>query len=40
MTYPVTIVDDFFDDPDEIVKLAKNCKWYPPELQVTGQHKN
>ena len=31
MTYPVTIVDDFFDDPDEIVKLAEELKWYPPE---------
>ena len=30
MTYPVTIVDDFFDDPDEIVELAENLKWYPP----------
>ena len=31
MTYPVTIVDDFFDDPDEIVELAESLKWYPPE---------
>ena len=31
MTYPVTIVDNFFEDPDEIVKLAEELKWYPPE---------
>ena len=36
MTYPVTIVDDFFDDPDEIVKLAEDMKWYPPCLLYTS----
>ena len=30
--YPVTIVDNFFDDPDEIVEMAENLKWYPPSL--------
>ena len=31
MTYPVTIVDDFFDDPDKIVELAEELKWYQPD---------
>ena len=31
MTYPVTIVDDFFDDPDKIVELAEGLNWYPPD---------
>ena len=30
MTYPVTIVDNFFEDPDGVVELAENLKWYPP----------
>ena len=31
MTYPVTIVDDFFDDPDKIVELAEGLNWYQPD---------
>ena len=31
MTYPITIVDDFFDDPDEIVELAEALNWYQPD---------
>ena len=31
MTYPITIVDDFFDDPDEIVELAESLNWYQPD---------
>ena len=31
MTYPVTIVDNFFEDPDKIVELTETLKWYPPE---------
>ena len=32
MTYPITIVDDFFDDPDEIVKISQSLKWYKPDI--------
>ena len=32
--YPVTIVDDFFEDPDAIVEMANELKYYPPD---TGQ---
>ena len=31
MTYPITIVDDFFEDPDAIVEMATTYKYYPPE---------
>ena len=30
MTYPVTIVDDFFEDPDGIVEMAEGLKYYNP----------
>ena len=30
MTYPVTIVDDFFKDPDAIVEMAEGMKYYNP----------
>ena len=29
--YPITIVDDFFEDPDAIVEMANGLKYYPPE---------
>ena len=32
MTYPITIVDNFFEDPDEVVKLTKDIKWYKPDI--------
>ncbi len=31
MTYPITIIDDFFEDPDKIVHLAESFKYYPPD---------
>ena len=31
MTYPITIIDDFFEDPDAIVKMANELKYYPPD---------
>lgn len=31
MTYPITIIDDFFEDPDAIVKMANSFKYYPPD---------
>ena len=31
MTYPITIVDNFFDNPDDIVELAKSFKYYSPD---------
>ena len=31
MTYPITIVDDFFEDPDAIVEMANELKYYPPD---------
>jgi len=31
MTYPITIVDDFFEDPDAIVEMANALKYYPPD---------
>ena len=31
MTYPVVIVDDFFEDPDAIVAMANELKYYPPD---------
>ena len=31
MTYPITIVDDFFEDPDAIVAMADELKYYPPD---------
>ena len=30
MTYPITIVDDFFEDPDGIVDMAESMKYYTP----------
>ena len=30
MTYPVTIVDNFFEDPDAVVKMAEEMKYYNP----------
>tara|TARA_B100000965_G_scaffold49379_1_gene36304 strand:+ start:3859 stop:4512 length:654 start_codon:yes stop_codon:yes gene_type:complete len=30
MTYPVTIVDDFFEDPDGIVEMAEELSYYNP----------
>ena len=30
MTYPITIVDDFFEDPDGIVEMAESMKYYTP----------
>ena len=30
MTYPVTIVDNFFEDPDGIVEMAEGLKFYNP----------
>ena len=30
MTYPVTIVDDFFKDPDAIVEMAESMNFYNP----------
>ena len=30
MTYPVTIVDDFFKDPDAIVEMAEGLNYYNP----------
>ena len=36
MTYPITIVDNFFEDPDEVVKLTKDIKWYKPDIMVIG----
>ena len=29
--YPITIVDDFFEDPDAIVEMANGLKYYPPD---------
>ena len=31
MTYPITIIDNFFDDPDAIVELANSLDYYAPE---------
>ena len=31
MTYPITIVDNFFDNPDDIVELAESFKYYSPD---------
>ena len=36
MTYPITIVDNFFEDPDAIVEMAMGMKYYNPNTQVTG----
>ena len=30
MTYPVTVVDDFFQDPDAIVEIAEGMSFYNP----------
>ena len=30
MTYPVTIVDNFFEDPDAVVEMAEELKFYNP----------
>ena len=29
--YPITIVDNFFEDPDAIVETANSMRFYPPE---------
>ena len=31
MTYPITIVDNFFDNPDDIVEVAESFKYYSPD---------
>ncbi len=31
MTYPVTIVDDFFENPDQIVEMAEGMKYVTPD---------
>ena len=31
MTYPTTIIDNFFDDPDAIVEMAEGMKYYAPD---------
>ena len=31
MTFPITIVDNFFEDPDAIVKEAKTLKYFNPQ---------
>jgi len=31
MTFPITIVDNFFDDPDAIVETANNLKYFNPQ---------
>ena len=31
MTYPITIIDNFFDDPDAIVELANSLDYHAPE---------
>ena len=31
MTYPIVVVDNFFEDPDAIVETATTYKYYPPE---------
>ena len=31
MTFPITIVDNFFDDPDAIVEVANNLKYFNPQ---------
>ena len=30
MTYPITIVDNFFEDPDGIVEQAMELRFYTP----------
>jgi|TARA_B100000035_G_scaffold234430_1_gene202723 hypothetical protein len=32
MTFPLTIVDDFFDDPDAIVELANSCMYFDTDV--------
>ena len=32
MTFPITIVDNFFEDPDAIVELANSHKFYNPDV--------
>ena len=31
MTFPITIVDNFFEDPDAIVEIANNLKFFNPQ---------
>jgi hypothetical protein len=31
VTYPTTIIDNFFDDPDAIVEMAEGMKYYAPD---------
>ena len=36
--YPnYTIVDNFFDDPDAVVELSKQIKWYPNDGRYPGE---
>ena len=37
MTYPITIVDDFFEDPDGIVDMANEFRYYNPNSGYFGQ---
>ena len=30
MTFPITIVDNFFEDPDSIVEMAESMAMFPP----------
>jgi hypothetical protein len=44
MLFPVTIVDNFFEDPDSIVKYAKSLEyqdnaWYLPGVRTDALHK-
>ena len=32
MTFPITIVDNFFEDPDAIVEQALAHKYYNPDI--------
>ena len=32
MTFPITIVDNFFEDPDAIVEQALSHKYYNPDI--------
>ena len=34
MTFPITIVDNFFEDPDAIVEQALSHKFYNPDVQL------
>ena len=36
MKWPITCVDNFFDNPDEIVKFANTCE-YENQMMENGQ---